>query len=1737
MTARTGIEYTAPLSGFKTPKINPERLAAMDQLSPDMETGNNAKKTGNEYYSEKFSQLQGESPIRGRNPYPSWNPPDLVPVSIDYIEQIFLQLTEVFGFQYDNTKNMFDYFMKMLDSRASRIGPSRALRTIHADYIGGINGNFRKWYFASQMDIEDSVGFNNLKSNGKPRDKSVHLNTLAEAEELWVYNMNQLSANDCVIQVGLYLLIWGEANNVRFMPECLCFIFKCCSDYYYSLDNDAPISNATKSFLNHVITPIYNFYRDQSFQKQNDDHIRVDKDHHEIIGYDDMNQLFWYGKSLQRIVLDDKTKLLDLPPEKRYLSLDRIVWKKVFIKTFKEFRSWSHILTNFNRIWIIHICLFWYYTSYNAPTLYTFRYNPASDNQPTIQARLTVMSLASVIACLICIWSTVLEWYFIPRKYPGAEPITQRFYMLLLLLVTSISPSIYYLGFTPLNYTNTLGMVITTAQFIVSIISVLYLAFIPLGNLFQPIITDSRSFLPNKLFILNFHQLRGSEQATSIGIWLWVFLCKCVESYFFLTLSVKDPIRELSVLKMSRCAGDIWLSNLLCQVHPAIVLALIILTDTVLFFLDTYLWYIVCNTTFSVFRSFYIGISIWTPWRNIFSRLPKRIFAKIISNANDETVNSKFLVSQVWNSIIISMYREHLLSIEHVQKLIYKQLENPSTGEFTLKEPPFFVSQEDMTTKSNIFYNKSEAQRRITFFAQSLSTPMRDIGPTSAMPSFTVLIPHYSEKITLSLREIIREESQYSNITMLEYLKKLHPLEWSCFVKDTKLLAEEANSGSSSEADEKDDNQYYSVGFKVAAPEYVIRTRIWASLRAQTLYRTISGFMNYSRAIKLLYDVENPSSGFSSEREKLDEANLMALRKFRLVVTMQRYKCFSLEEKENTDFLLRAYPELQIAYLDQELDTETNEVIYYSALIDGTCPILENGDRLAKYRIRLSGNPILGDGKADNQNHALIFTRGEYIQLIDANQDNYLEECLKIRSLLREFEETSPPFDPYALELKTKDYANPVAIIGTREYIFSENIGILGDVAAGKEQTFGTLFARTLAHIGGKLHYGHPDFLNAIFMTTRGGVSKAQKGLHLNEDIYAGMNVLCRGGRIKHCEYMQCGKGRDLGFGSILNFTTKIGAGMGEQILSREQFYLCSKLPLDRFLSYYYAHPGFHLNNVFIILSVKLFLLVSVNIAVLVKESTICEYNKHRPITDPKQPSGCYNLIPVVHWLERSIISIFIVFSMAFLPLFVQELMERGFYKSITRLSKHFASFSPLFEVFVCKIYSDSLISDMFIGGARYIATGRGFATARVPFAILYSRFATASLYFGASSGLLIIYTSLTMWKLPLIYFWITILALIICPFFYNPNQFSFNDFFIDYRNYLKWLFFGNSRTRPNSWIGYTRLGRSRLTGIKRISRLDIESMKSFNNVTPSKFNILITQSMFELIEISCLLVAYLFANSMNDSPRSAPTSSFLRLLLVTFGPLGVNLVILLLFFIISFTLGPFCSLLCSKFPSFIAFIVHSLAMINYIIFFELLWFGQNWDLSPTILGLAVSFTIQRWILKTVTILTVSREYHHDKVNRAWWSGRWFGSGLGIHILSQPFREYICKLGELSYFVADMVIGHVILFIQFPILFIPFIDNWHMLMLFWLSPTSQLRPRLLNKKQRRKVRFIVNVYFCVFVMMMILFTSVIVGPLILTKFLNVELQDYVPSIVSSLIQPLAVNVNGKGLHKGLIKNN
>lgn len=70
------------------------------------------------------------------------------------IHEIFLTLGNKFGFQDDNVSNMYDHFMTLLDSRSSRMSCPNALLSLHLDYIGGKNSNYKKWYFSAQWYFE-----------------------------------------------------------------------------------------------------------------------------------------------------------------------------------------------------------------------------------------------------------------------------------------------------------------------------------------------------------------------------------------------------------------------------------------------------------------------------------------------------------------------------------------------------------------------------------------------------------------------------------------------------------------------------------------------------------------------------------------------------------------------------------------------------------------------------------------------------------------------------------------------------------------------------------------------------------------------------------------------------------------------------------------------------------------------------------------------------------------------------------------------------------------------------------------------------------------------------------------------------------------------------------------------------------------------------------------------------------------------------------------------------------------------------------------------------------------------------------------------------------------------------------------------------------------------------------------------------------------------------------------------
>jgi len=111
-------------------------------------------------------------------------------------------------------------------------------------------------------------------------------------------------------------------------------------------------------------------------------------------------------------------------------------------------------------------------------------------------------------------------------------------------------------------------------------------------------------------------------------------------------------------------------------------------------------------------------------------------------------------------------------------------------------------------------------------------------------------------------------------------------------------------------------------------------------------------------------------------------------------------------------------------------------------------------------------------------------------------------------------------------------------------------------------------------------------------------------------------------------------------------------------------------------------------------------------------------------------------------------------------------------------------------------------------------------------------------------------------------------------------------------------------------------------------------------------------------------------------------------------------------------------------------------------------------------------------------------------------TGKWVGSGMGAHALSQPAREYLCKIIELSLFAADFLLSHILLFALLPALCIPYVDKWHSVILFWLRPSRQIRPPIFSMKQNRLRKRIVRRYATLYFIIFVIFCALIVGPLV-----------------------------------------
>lgn len=451
-----------------------------------------------------------------------------------------------------------------------------------------------------------------------------------------------------------------------------------------------------------------------------------------------------------------------------------------------------------------------------------------------------------------------------------------------------------------------------------------------------------------------------------------------------------------------------------------------------------------------------------------------------------------------------------------------------------------------------------------------------------------------------------------------------------------------------------------------------------------------------------------------------------------------------------------------------------------------------------------------------------------------------------------------------------------------------------------------------------------------------------------------------------------------------------------------------------------------------------------------------------------------------------------------------------------------------MFEVFVAQIYSSSLFTDLTVGGARYISTGRGFATSRIPFSILYSRFADSSIYLGARSMLIIVFGSVSHWQAPLLWFWASLSSLMFSPFIFNPHQFAWEDFFIDYRDFIRWLSRGNTKWHRNSWIGYVRLSRSRITGFKRKLIGDASEKSAGDASRAHRSNVFFADFLPCLIYTAGLFVAYTFINAQTgvyEDPQKV--NSTLRLVICALAPVVIDLGCLAVCLGMACCAGPLLGMCCKKTGAVIAGIAHGVAVIVNLIFFVVMWVLEGFVFARMLLGVITMIYIQRLLFKFLTLCFLTREFKNDKANTAFWTGKWYGSGLGYMAWTQPAREFCAKTIEMSEFAGDFILAHVILFCQLPILCIPLIDRWHSTMLFWLKPSRLIRPPIYSLKQARLRKRMVRKYCTLYFAVLILFI-IIVGPAVGSSAAPEDLGESLSGIAQGLFQPRHKDNNDTG---------
>ncbi|KAL0921523.1 hypothetical protein M5K25_008603 [Dendrobium thyrsiflorum] len=239
-----------------------------------------------------------------------------------------------FGFQRDNVRNQREHLVLLLANAQMRIQPP-------PDNIDALDPNVARRLRRKLL-----------------KNYTAWCSYLGRKPNVWISDKRRsaTAASDYsrrdLLYTALYLLIWGEAANLRFVPECISYIFhhmamdlnRILEDYIDESTGSpsTPAIIGEEAFLNRVVKPIY-----ATIKAEVDSSRNGTAPHSAWRNYDDINEYFWSRHCFDRLKwpLELSKNFFAIPPDRN----------RVRKTGFVEQRSFWNLFRSFDRLWVMLI--------------------------------------------------------------------------------------------------------------------------------------------------------------------------------------------------------------------------------------------------------------------------------------------------------------------------------------------------------------------------------------------------------------------------------------------------------------------------------------------------------------------------------------------------------------------------------------------------------------------------------------------------------------------------------------------------------------------------------------------------------------------------------------------------------------------------------------------------------------------------------------------------------------------------------------------------------------------------------------------------------------------------------------------------------------------------------------------------------------------------------------------------------------------------------------------------------------------------------------------------------------------------------------------------------------------------------------------------------------------------------------------------------------------------------------